>query len=87
MSEELQHEAVTRWAKARFKLPDDAVVKVEQVTVSGGYCETCWYEDEEWHVLMKDGNGWKRVYNFYDDYASIVREILDFTMTGKLKET
>lgn len=87
MSEELQHEAVTRWAKAKYKLHDEAVVKVEQVTVSGGYCETCWYEEEEWHVLLKEDNSWRRIDNFYDDYASIVREILDFSITGKIKET
>jgi len=48
-------------------------LSVKQETRSGGYCETCYYEEEVWVVYV---NG-KSVHTFDSDLASILNEILE----------
>lgn len=77
----MQHELITQWAIEKFNLSPDTQVYVEEETRSGGYCETCWYEYTEWEVYSYEGS--KKVIHetFTDDFASILREVLDYSQS------
>lgn len=80
----MQHEAITNWAKRKFGLAADITVEIEQETVSGGYCDTCWYEYEVWVVYQIDAAGKRtKIHSFDDDFASILREVLDDAVANK----
>ncbi len=56
-----------------LNVQDSDNVTIVQETEYGGYCETCYYEEEYWAINV---NG-KQVHRFYSDLASILNEILE----------
>lgn len=45
------------------------VVKVEQVTNSSGYCDSCWSEWEEVNIHYVTSEGEPKCYNYYGSLA------------------
>lgn len=74
-----QHPAVIEWARKKFGITDpDIKIRVVEKEISGGYCDTCYYEYTEWHVIQYMPDGTTNVlHRFDDDLASMLREILE----------
>jgi hypothetical protein len=47
------------------------VTGVNEKVVSGGYCETCWYESTEVDIFYVDSKDNAKVYNFYGTMAEL----------------
>ena len=73
------HPAIDKWGRKKYNLPDTATVLIEQERRSGGYCETCWYEEEVMAVYSVIDGKQTHLEDLYTDLASILREILDTT--------
>lgn len=73
------HPAINEWGRKKYKLSDDAVVLVNSETISGGYCETCYYTEEVIKVYALENGATREVGQLYDDMASLLREILGDT--------
>lgn len=56
-----------------LNVQESDTVTIKQETEYGGYCETCYYEEEYWAINV---NG-KQVHRFYSDLASILNEIME----------
>lgn len=74
------HPAIDKWGRAKYNLPDNATVFIEQETYYGGFCETCRYEEEVMVVYSEVGGERTKVDELNTDMASILREILDAVM-------
>lgn len=44
MTENVYQKAAAIWVARKFNLDADKITDVDFTRVSGGYCETCWYE-------------------------------------------
>lgn len=73
------HPAIDKWGRKKYKLPDNSTVLIKQEKRSGGYCETCRYEDEVMAVYSVIDGTQIHLEDIYIDMASILREILDTT--------
>lgn len=70
------NQLIRGWVQKKYpnlNVIDSDTVRLKQETRSGGYCETCYYEEEVWVVYV---NG-KSVHTFDSDLASILNEILE----------
>lgn len=73
------YDAVLRWLKAeKYRAPDAVkILNVEQDERSGGYCETCWYEEIVVEISYEDVTGEPGLYTYYGDMGEFVRELAD----------
>lgn len=51
------------------------VVNVEETTESGGYCETCWYEETVLYIEYRDSNGGLQDTTIYESFATLLRSL------------
>lgn len=74
-----QHPLIALWAIKKYDLPEGTEVFVEGDTISGGFCETCWYEYEVVRVKVKKPGEttYTEVDQFDGDLAGLLNEILD----------
>lgn len=74
-----QHPLVAVWAIKKYDLPEGTEVFIEGDTVSGGYCDTCWYEYEVVRVKAKKPGETEfvEIDQMDSDLASLLNEILD----------
>lgn len=80
--ENIAHPAISAWAIKKFDLPEGTTARVESNRISGGYCETCWYEYEVMDVLAKKpGSDKEELVHRYDemDMATLLKDILGIT--------
>lgn len=71
------HPAIDKWGRKKYNLPDNATVLIEQEARSGGYCETCYYEEEIMVIYSEVDGKRTKLDETYRDMASLLREILD----------
>lgn len=68
-----QHQLISTWGIKKYNLPEGTKITVESDSIQGGYCETCYYEEEVVQVYA-DG---KVIDTLYDmDLASMLNMIL-----------
>jgi len=55
----------------------NSVLSYEEKMMTGGYCETCWYED--WNVVISyaDNIGETRQYVYYGTFGQLVTELTE----------
>lgn len=78
------HPAIDKWGQKKYgkdyNLPEGCTFRIEQETRSGGYCDTCWYEDEVTAIYVTEpGQEERKLVDEYEDLAYYMREILDAT--------
>lgn len=71
------HPAIDKWGRKKYNLPDNATVFIEQETRSGGYCETCYYEEEVMVIYSEVDGKRTKLAERSVDMATMLREILD----------
>lgn len=76
----IQHKLIDKWGRAKYILPENATVRVEQKTLIGGYCPTCRYEYEVTKVFSTVDGVETQVDQYETDLASLLREIMDFAV-------
>lgn len=54
---------------------DSLKVTQDSKTISGGYCETCWYEDEVIEVAVFDDQGKEVASTQYYDLGDLMRAL------------
>lgn len=62
-------EFFAEWLRESTDFDVAKVVKVEQVTKSDGYCESCWSEWEEVNIHYVTSEGEPKVYEYYGSLA------------------
>ena len=62
-------EFFAEWLRKDGQEDVSRVVKVEQVTNSDGYCESCYSEWEEVNIHYLTSEGDPKVYNYYGSLA------------------
>ncbi|MEU9871141.1 hypothetical protein AB0C87_25255 [Actinomadura sp. NPDC048021] len=53
------------------------ILDVEQETRTGGYCETCAYEEVVVDITFEDGDGQWTLYTYFGDMGELIRELTD----------
>jgi hypothetical protein len=71
--------AIAKWLReGEYRGYDVAeIISVEQEERSGGYCETCWYEEIVVEIQYKDSHGDVNSYTYYGNMAELMRELTD----------
>lgn len=55
--------------------PPVEVINYEQDTRSGGYCDSCYYEETVVEIFYKDAEGHKHYYTYSNNFSELIREL------------
>lgn len=69
--------AVAKWLREYGFGDVREVLDVQQDERSGGYCETCWYEEIVVEITYTDSEGERQTHTFYGDMGEFMRELTD----------
>ena len=70
--QENMYAAIAQMLREHYRIDAVEVTGFEDYTASGGYCETCWYEETRCLITYKDSDGNSQTFDYYDSFADLI---------------
>ncbi|QFG25477.1 hypothetical protein [Actinomadura sp. WMMB 499] len=69
------YDALAKWLRDYYELDAVRVTNFKEDVESGGYCETCWYDETVVYVDFLNSKGIETSYRYYGSMADLIREL------------
>lgn len=66
------YESLAEMLREEYNLDAVEVTEFEDYTYSGGFCESCYYEDTRCKITYVDSYGGTQEYDYYGSFAELV---------------
>jgi hypothetical protein len=73
--QENMYDALAEMLREQMRVDAVSVTGFEDYTASGGYCESCWYEETRCRIDYVDSKGNSQTYDYYDSFGELVKSL------------